>query len=199
MLLHIIILLQFSLIFLPKIALEFNSHVTRAEYPDCWMIYYCREARKNSMMPKEEVKLMKKGVLFVCIGNSCRSIMAEALARYHLPDEVAAFSAGTYPLGHITAHTLDVLKEWNIPTDGLYSKAVSAIAVNQIQLVVSLNGDSLDHFLPQTFSGTVIRWYVHDPYGEGLTVFRQTLGTIDWLIREKLPEWLASDNPLMRK
>ena len=139
---------------------------------------------------------MKKGVLFVCIGNSCRSIMAEALTRYYWSDAVIATSAGIYPLGHITAHTLDALRESSIPTDGLYSKGFSAIAFNEIQLIVSLTGDSLDHLLSQAFCGKIIRWYVHDPYGESLRIFRQTLDTIDWLIKTKLPEWLAMEKPM---
>jgi protein-tyrosine-phosphatase len=134
---------------------------------------------------------MERGVLFVCIGNSCRSIMAEALTRHLWGKVVRACSAGTYPLGHITEHTLEVLKERRIPTTGLYSKGFSAIAFNEVQLVASLTGESLDHLLPQTFAGEVVRCYVHDPYGEGLHVFRQTLDTIERLvIREKLPEWL---------
>ena len=136
---------------------------------------------------------MKKGVLFVCIGNSCRSIMAEALTRHYWGNTLKAFSAGTYPLGHITAHTLEVLRERKIPTDGLYSKGFPAIAFEEVHLVVSLTGDSLDHLLPRSFSGKVIPWYVHDPYGEGSSVFRQTLDTIERLIREQLPEWLDCD------
>jgi len=133
---------------------------------------------------------MKEGVLFVCIGNSCRSTMAEALTRHYWGNAVQAFSAGTYPLGHITAHTLEVLRERHIPTDGLYSKGFSAIPFNEIQLVVSLAGDSLNPLLPRSFSGKVIPYYVHDPYGEGLSIFRQTLDTIERLLKEKLPEWL---------
>ncbi len=136
------------------------------------------------------MKHMKKGILFVCIGNSCRSIMAEALTRNHWGNVVRACSAGTYPLGHITEHTLEVLKEQHIPTEGLYSKGFSAIALNEVQLVVSLTGDSLDPFLPQPFSGKIIPWYVHDPYGQGLRVFRQTLNTIMHLVMDRLPEWL---------
>jgi len=133
---------------------------------------------------------MKKGVLFVCIGNSCRSIMAEALTKRYWGDMIHACSAGTYPLGHITAHTLEVLRERHVLTDGLYSKGFSAIAFQDIQLIVSLTGDLLEHLLPRSFSGEIIPSHVRDPYGEGLSVFRQTLDTIEWLIREKLPEWL---------
>ncbi len=140
---------------------------------------------------------MKNGVLFVCIGNSCRSIMAEALTRHYWGNAVRACSAGTYPLGHITEHTLEVLKERRIPTDGLYSKGFSAIAFNEVQLVVSLTGESLDHLLPRPFTGEVIPCYVHDPYGEGLNVFRQTLDTIERLVRKNLAEWLDVDGKTM--
>jgi arsenate reductase (thioredoxin) len=133
---------------------------------------------------------MKKGVLFVCIGNSCRSIMAEALTAHYWGDVIHACSAGTYPLGHITAHTLDVLRERRIPSERLYSKGFSAIAFHEIQLIVSLSGDLLEHLVPRSFSGEIIRWYVRDPYGEGVSVFRQSLNTIDMLIQKKLPEWL---------
>lgn len=137
---------------------------------------------------------MKIGVLFVCIGNSCRSIMAEALARYYWKDSVNACSAGSYPLGHVTPHTLDVLRERNIPTDGLHSKGFSAIPFREVLVVVSLSGETLDGLLPRSFSGEVIPRYVHDPYGEGLPVFRQTLATIDTVVREELTEWLRSIN-----
>jgi arsenate reductase (thioredoxin) len=148
------------------------------------------KAYKIFLKELEELNNMKKGVLFVCIGNSCRSIMAEALTTHYWGDAIHACSAGTYPLGHITAHTLEVLKERDVPTDRLCSKGFSAIAFDEIDLIVSLTGDLLEPLLPRSFSGDIVRWHVRDPYGEGLSVFRQTLDTIDWLIQEKLPEWL---------
>jgi arsenate reductase (thioredoxin) len=141
----------------------------------------------------KELNIMKKGVLFVCIGNSCRSIMAEALTRSHWNDTVQAFSAGTYPLGHITEYTLEVLRERHVPTDGLYSKGFSEIHFSEVHIIVSLTGDSLRHLIPPTYSGKIIRSHVVDPYGLGLNAFRQTLNTIDWMIRKKLPEWLELD------
>jgi arsenate reductase len=125
--------------------------------------------------------------------------MAEALARHYWGGAVRAFSAGTYPLGHITAYTLEVLEERNIPTSGLYSKGFSAIAFNEVQFIVVFTRDSLEHLLPPSFSGEVIRRHVGDPFGLGLNVFRQTLLTIEWLILKKLPEWLNLDVKMMPK
>jgi arsenate reductase (thioredoxin) len=175
----------------------FNTYVTPPAGPSerlCLTISLAglKLKSKSAEEREQEMNDMKKGVLFVCIGNSCRSIMAEALATRYWGDVIHACSAGTYPLGHITAHTLESLIERGIPTDRLYSKGFSAIAFHEIQLIVSLSGDLLEHLLPPSFSGEILRWYVQDPYGEGLSVFRRTLDTIDRLVQVKLPEWLHS-------
>ena len=57
-------------------------------------------------------------VLFVCIGNSCRSQMAEAWARHFGKGNVQAFSAGSHPLGEITGETYEVMLEKGIALDG---------------------------------------------------------------------------------
>jgi arsenate reductase (thioredoxin) len=155
-----------------------------------FLVWFGSKSVRYSGKKEEKARNMKTGVLFVCIGNSCRSIMAEALTTHYWGNVIHTCSAGTYPLGHITSHTLEALRERRIPTDRLYSKGFSAIPFQEIQLIVSLSGDSLEHLLPRSFSGEIIRWYVRDPYGEGLSVFLQTLDTIEWLVREKLPEWL---------
>jgi arsenate reductase (thioredoxin) len=141
----------------------------------------------------KEMGEMKKGVLFVCIGNSCRSTMAEALARHYWNDAIEAFSAGTYPLGHITPHTLEALSERAIATNGLHSKSFSAIPFDRIQLVVVLTGDGFEHLVPPSFAGKIVRWHVRDPFGHGLSAFRETRDTLTLMVRKKLPEWLNLD------
>lgn len=136
---------------------------------------------------------MKKGVLFVCIGNSCRSTMAEALTRHYYNEAIEAFSAGTYPLGHITPQTLEALSERAIPTTGLHSKDFSAIPFDRVQLVVVLTGDVFEHLIPPSFAGKIVRWHVRDPFGHGLSAFRETRDTLTLMVRRKLPEWLNLD------
>jgi arsenate reductase (thioredoxin) len=133
---------------------------------------------------------MIKGILFVCIGNSCRSIMAEALTRHHFGALIHAGSAGTYPLGHITAHTLTVLNERHLSTAGLHSKGLATIDFSRYQLIVSLNGESLEGFIPASFPGRLVRWHVHDPYGEGIESFRSVRDQLEWLVTNKVPEWM---------
>jgi arsenate reductase len=141
---------------------------------------------------------MKRGVLFICIGNSCRSIMAEALARHYWDDLVEAFSAGIYPLGHITPYTLQALSERAISTAGLLSKGFYDIPFDRIQLIVCLTGDSFEHVIPRSFSGEIVRWHVQDPYGQALSVFRETQETTECMIRTKLPGWLDQDLTLSK-
>ncbi|OJX78594.1 arsenate reductase ArsC [Magnetospirillum sp. 64-120] len=61
-------------------------------------------------------------VLFLCTGNSARSIMAEAILNADLSGKFRAFSAGSHPKGEIDPTVLALLKKTNYPTDGLRSK-----------------------------------------------------------------------------
>ncbi|HEV7269524.1 arsenate reductase ArsC [Pseudoxanthomonas sp.] len=61
-------------------------------------------------------------LLFLCTGNSARSILAEALANQLAKGRFHAYSAGSHPRGHVHPMALQVLEEAGIATDGLRSK-----------------------------------------------------------------------------
>jgi arsenate reductase len=62
-------------------------------------------------------------VLFLCTGNSARSIMGEALLNHWGKGRFRAFSAGSHPKGQVHPMTLEVLRNMRMPTAGLRSKS----------------------------------------------------------------------------
>jgi arsenate reductase len=68
-------------------------------------------------------------VLFLCTGNSARSILAESLLRALGGTNFNAYSAGSFPKGHVHPLALRLLAEQRLPTDGLRSKSWDEFAV----------------------------------------------------------------------
>ncbi len=62
-------------------------------------------------------------VLFLCTGNSARSIMAESILRQVAAGRFGAFSAGSRPAGRVNPFALELLERNLMPTDGLRSKS----------------------------------------------------------------------------
>lgn len=62
-------------------------------------------------------------VLFLCTGNSARSIMAESLLKHWGGELFVGYSAGSYPKGEVHPMTLELLQRMNLPTEGLRSKS----------------------------------------------------------------------------
>jgi len=110
-------------------------------------------------------------ILFVCLGNSCRSQMAEALANHLGQGKVRAWSAGSAPLGIIISETYEVLKEKGISPDGHWSKGLKDVPVADMDVVVGM-GCEVECPVPAGFKGRVIEWNIPDPYGRDLAYFR---------------------------
>ena len=69
----------------------------------------------------------KKNVLFLCTGNSCRSIMGEAMVNHFLGEQFQAYSAGTRPTGYVHPKALAVLAELGIDGDGYVSNSAESL------------------------------------------------------------------------
>ena len=62
-------------------------------------------------------------VLFLCTGNSARSILAEALLNHWSREKFRGFSAGSFPKGRVHPMAIEILTRLNLPTAGLRSKS----------------------------------------------------------------------------
>ena len=113
-------------------------------------------------------------VLFLCIGNSCRSQMAEGFARTYGSDVIEAYSAGLYPASTVAALTRKVMLEKNIDLATSYPKGIEHIP-EEMDMVVNMSGE---RFTPR--NGTLVEdWPVMDPIGLSEDVFRQVANEIE--------------------
>ncbi|HQN64250.1 MAG TPA: arsenate reductase ArsC [Methylophilus sp.] len=102
-------------------------------------------------------------ILFLCTGNSCRSILAEATFNALAPKGMRAMSAGSKPTGEVHPRSIALLTSKGIPTDGYYSKSWENLpAVPDI--VITVCGNAAGETCP-AYLGNVIRahWGVEDP------------------------------------
>jgi len=117
----------------------------------------------------------KLRVLFVCIGNSCRSPMAEAIALRDASHLFDVSSAGLRPLGVVQQETLHTIERNGYPVDGLSSKGISDEVWHSADLVVNMSGLSRERNFPRADWHKVEDWDVYDPYGCEPDVYQSTL------------------------
>jgi arsenate reductase len=102
-------------------------------------------------------------VLFLCTGNSCRSVLGEATFNHLAPEGWRALSAGSKPTGKIHPRSLALLEREGITTEGYFSKSWNDLPVTP-DIVLSVCGNAANETCP-TYLGPVLRshWGVEDP------------------------------------
>jgi arsenate reductase len=119
-------------------------------------------------------------VLFVCTGNSARSVMAEAMLRQHGGDAFVVHSAGTDPKG-INPLTLQVLAEAGIDASDARSKSVTEFLGQSFDYVVTVCDQARQVCPVFPGGGRSLHWGYEDPAAvegtdeERLAAFRRTL------------------------
>lgn len=102
-------------------------------------------------------------VLFLCTGNSCRSILGEATFNHLAPESWRAVSAGSQPTGQVHPRSLALLEREGIATDGLHSKSWDDLPVTP-DIVITVCASAAGETCP-AYLGPVLRthWGVDDP------------------------------------
>jgi arsenate reductase len=121
-----------------------------------------------------------KRVLFLCIGNSCRSQMAEGFARAYGKDVMEPHSAGFFPANIVSSLTMKTMAEKNIGMDLAFPKPIeAALASGPFEAIVNMSGQKLPAGVraPKTED-----WSVRDPIGENEEVFRTVANQIEHLV-----------------
>lgn len=102
-------------------------------------------------------------ILFLCTGNSCRSILGEATFNHLAPEGWRAVSAGSQPTGEVHPRSLALLQREGIAIDGLHSKSWDDLPVTP-DIVITVCASAAGETCP-AYLGPVLRthWGVDDP------------------------------------
>ena len=102
-------------------------------------------------------------VLFLCTGNSCRSILAKATFNHLAPAGWRAMSAGSHPAGHVHPRSLALLAREGISTEGVRSKSWDSLPATP-DIVVTVCASAAGETCP-AYLGSALRthWGVDDP------------------------------------
>ena len=134
-------------------------------------------------------------VLFICIGNTCRSPMAEAIARSMGGDRLTVHSAGLSPTGRVAEGSIATLRALGYPSDGLSSKGLDQVPLDELDIVVSLIGPAGLRTLPHGLSARREAWSIRDPYGDDEAIYLAVARTIEDRVRALVDDLLRPELP----
>jgi len=152
-----------------------------------------KRRRRAAMYWQYNRMMAPLSILFVCIGNSCRSPMAEAIARHLGGSRVDARSAGLAPAGFVAGGTLTALEALGYSAEGLWSKGLDDVFVQDLDVVVSLLGKEALDLLPRGTGARREVWTVLDPFGEEEGVYLDVARGLEVRIRTLLSEELDGE------
>lgn len=103
-------------------------------------------------------------VLFLCTGNSCRSIIAEALLKQLGQNTFQSYSAGSRPTGKVNPDSLAVLKDYGIDSSGFSSKSWDDLSDIDFDIVITVCDNAASESCPVYLGNAIkVHWGISDP------------------------------------
>jgi arsenate reductase len=141
-------------------------------------------------------------VLFLCTGNSARSILGEAIVNHLGGGGFRGFSAGSHPKGEVHPYSLELLNSLHLPIDGLRSKSWDEFAdkaAPQMDFIFTVCDDAAGEACPVWLGHPMTaHWGIPDPAAatgneiERRAAFRQAFAALENRVRIFLALPLAS-------
>lgn len=135
-------------------------------------------------------------VVFLCIGNACRSPMGEGWLRHMAGERFDVSSGGVHPIG-VQPLTVKVMKEAGVDISDLRSSYVQHELDPPPDVLIALSASALDSLGSAPASTHVLNWAIPDPFGvrgDEATVLRAYRAARDE-IEERIEDWLADGAP----
>jgi len=133
---------------------------------------------------------MPKKLIFVCVGNSCRSQMAEGFARHYaqkLNLNIEIASAGSQPAGYVHPDAIAVMREKGIDISHQRSKGITPQELLNYDYVITM-GCSDESICPANFRGDSRDWGIPDPIGRPIEFYKEVRDEIEEKVLELLQE-----------
>lgn len=123
---------------------------------------------------------MRYKVAFICVHNSCRSQMAEGLARHLGSHVLESYSAGTEEYPEVKPLAVEVMEEIGISMDSYYPKLLTAIP-EEVDVLITMGCGVVCPFLPAKHEED---WGLDDPSGGTIEDFRKTRNLIEDKVKD---------------
>ena len=122
----------------------------------------------------------KLKVGFICVGNSCRSQMAEGFAREYGGDIFEVYSAGTDPASEVKSNAVKAMAEKGIDISEQYPKLLKEIP-GELDILITMGCNVECPYIPCKFRED---WGLDDPAGHSIEVFRETRDVIEEKVKD---------------
>lgn len=132
----------------------------------------------------------KVGVVFLCYGNSCRSPMAEGLARHYGSDVLRAFSAGLSPIHRVDPFSIKAMQDRNIDITDAFPKGLNEVDRTSYDLIVNMSGEKLP-----ASAVLVEEWDIPDPISRGEEEFRKTADLLEQKVMRLILQLRLKQHP----